>query len=71
MKIGVSAAALRDPEDSAVSTISLEDGAYCDGSECGVAIFSSDGDLELLPPHWHLVEKGKSPDAGPRRIPVW
>ena len=71
MKMGVPAAALRNPEDSAERTLNCEDAALYDGSECGAAIVSRDGEWELLRSHWHLVVKDKSPDAGPRRCPVW
>jgi hypothetical protein len=71
MKIGFSASALRDPGDSKEVTIGSEEALFCDGSECRSAVFSEDGELELLPPHWHVIEKGKSPDAGPRVHSVW
>ena len=70
MKIHVPASALRDPGDSEETIIGSEEALFCDGSECGSAVFSV-GELELLPPHWHVIEQGKSPDAGPRRYPIW
>lgn len=70
-RIGCSAAALRDPADSAETIVGFEKAVFCDGSECGATMFSDDGELELLRPHSHLIEKGRSPEAGPRRYPVW
>jgi hypothetical protein len=71
IRISIPAAALRNPADSAEVTIDSEDAVFCDGSECGAAVFSDDGELELLRPHWHMIVKGKSPEAGPRRYPIW
>ncbi len=70
MKIKIPAATMRDPAESADMVIALEDALFCDGSECGAAVFSEDGELELLAPHWHMVVKGKSPEAGPRRYGI-
>lgn len=71
IRIGVPAAALRDPADSAEVTIDSEEAVYCDGSECGATVPGDDGELELIPPHWHMIVRGKSPEAGPRTYPVW
>ena len=71
MKISVPASALRDPADSREVIISYEEALFCDGSECGSAVPLEDGSLELLPPHWHIIERGKIPDAGPRVHSVW
>jgi len=71
MKITFPASALRDPGESQELIVGYEEALFCDGSECGSALPSEDGELELLPPHWHIVEQGKSPDAGPRIYPIW
>ena len=71
IRIDCSAASLRDPAESAEVVIDAEEALSCDGSECGAAVFSEDAELELLEPHWHIVVKGKSPEAGPRRYPIW
>ncbi len=71
IRISIPAASLRDPAESAEVVVGFEEALFCDGSECGSAVFSKDGELELLPPHWHMIELGKSPEAGPRRYPIW
>ncbi len=71
IRIGCSASSLRDPMESAEIIIGNEEAVFCDGSECRAAIFSEDGELELLQPHWHMIVKGKSPEAGPRCYPIW
>jgi hypothetical protein len=72
IRIGCSAASLRDPADSAEVVIDFEEALYCDGSECcPLVVFPEDGELELLNPHWHMIVKGKSPEAGPRCYPIW
>lgn len=71
IRISIPAAALRPPADSEEVFIGSEQAVYCDGSECGAAVFSHDGELELLPPHWHMIVRGKSPEAGPRHYPIW
>jgi hypothetical protein len=71
MRIRIPAAALRDPANSSEVTIQCEDAAFCDGSECGAAVFSADRDLELLWLHWHMIVKGRLPEAGPRCYPIW
>lgn len=70
MKIRIPAAALRDPADSADVIPMIEDAPFCDGSECGLTVFSENGELDLLQPHWHLIEKGRAPEAGPRIYPI-
>jgi len=69
-RIGFPAARLRDPTESSHTFIGSEEAVSCDGSECGAAVFSEDGESELLQPHWHMIAKGKSPEAGPRRYPI-
>jgi len=59
MRLGASAASQRDPAESAEVTIAIEEAGLCDGSECGIAVPGQEGELELLAPHWHMVEKGK------------
>lgn len=71
IRISIPAPALRPPADSEEVFIGSEQAVYCDGSECGAAVFSDDGELELLPPHWHMIVRGKSPEAGPRHYPIW
>jgi hypothetical protein len=71
IRISFPAASLRDPAVSADKVIALEDALFCDGSGCGAAVFSDDGELELLRPHWHMIVTGRSPEAGPRRYPIW
>jgi hypothetical protein len=71
MRLGFSAASQRDPAESAEITIAIEDAVFCDGSECGAAVPGSDGELELLARHSHMIEKGRSPEAGPRCYPIW
>lgn len=34
----------------------IEPAIDCDGSECGCAVYDEEGELENLPPHFHLVE---------------
>ncbi len=70
IRTSIPAAALRDPAESEEVVVGSEEALFCDGSECGVAIFSEDGELELLQPHWHMIVKGKAPEAGPRCYPI-
>jgi hypothetical protein len=70
-RISVTHAELRDPMESGQLLVALEEALFCDGSECGCTVYSEDGELELLPPHWHSIFRGKSPDAGPRRDAIW
>jgi hypothetical protein len=70
-RIACTAASLRDPMESATTLFSSEEAVFCDGSDCGFTVFSEDGDLELLHPHWHLVVRGTVPEAGPRSFPIW
>jgi hypothetical protein len=70
MKLGCSKASLLDPANSAEITITIEEALECDGSECRAAMPGDNGELELLSPHWHVTEKGRSPEAGPRIHPV-
>jgi hypothetical protein len=71
MRSGASAATQRDPAESAEITIAIKEAGLCDGSECGIAVPGQEGELELLAPHWHMLEKGRSPEAGPRCYPIW
>ena len=71
MRLGASAASQRDPAESAEITIAIEEAGLCDGSECGIAVPGPEGELELLARHSHLIEKGRSPQAGPRCYPIW
>ena len=65
-------ASQRDPADSAEITIAIEEAGLCDGSVCGTTgVPGHDGELDLLAPHWHMIEKGRSPEAGPRCYPIW
>ena len=70
MRLGASAASQPDPE-SAEITIAIEEAGLCDGSVCGAAVPGQDGELELLARHWHMIEKGRSPEAGPRCYQIW
>jgi len=70
IRISIPAAALRDPAESEEVVVGSEEALFCDGSECGASIFSEDGELELLQAHWHMIVKGKSPEAGPRCYPI-
>jgi hypothetical protein len=71
MRLGASAGSQRDPSESAEITIAIEEAVFCDGSECGIAVPGPEGELELLARHSHLIEKGRSPEAGPRCYPIW
>ncbi len=66
MKISIPKAALRRVRDSEYIHIRIEDAADCDGSECGRAVHDTEGQLEQLPPHFHIIALGRVPDAGPR-----
>lgn len=70
MKIRGSASELRDPKDSTLTNVRIEDGGDCDGSVCRQLDFDEFGE-ELYPmPHHHLVESGVMPEAGPRFYPI-
>lgn len=71
MKLTASTASLRDPVESTELMVGAEEAAYCDGSACGVAMPGENGELELLPPHWHIIVRGKSPESGPRCYAIW
>jgi hypothetical protein len=66
MKLSIPKASLRGLRSSEELYLRIEDAADCDGSECGRALHDSEGELEPLPPHFHLVALGRFPDAGPR-----
>ena len=70
IRIGSSQAALRDPFKSTQTVIGYKKALSCDGSECGLSVFSEDGKMELVQPHWHLIVIGKAPEAGPRIYPI-
>ncbi len=72
ISINCSAASLRDPRRSKETVISSEEALFCDGSECDpYRVFLEEEEPELMQPHWHLIVRGKSPEAGPRRYPIW
>jgi hypothetical protein len=53
VKISNSKASSRSPKDPFIRI----DPAYdCDGFECRSAIPDEEGNLEVLPPHFHLIE---------------
>jgi hypothetical protein len=58
--------ALRDPQHSAVQTVSYESVEGCDGSDCLRSFLNEQGEMEVLPPHYHMFERGHEPEAGPR-----
>jgi hypothetical protein len=66
MKISVPRGSLRPLRSSDDLLFRIEEAADCDGSECLRAAFDEDGELEPLPPHYHLIATGRNPDAGPR-----
>ena len=66
MKITIPASALRNPRDSQQLIMRIEPDLKCHGEICGRAVFSPTGELEDIPGHYHLVESGKNPEAGPR-----
>lgn len=66
MKIRIPAAALRRIRDSEFVEINIEEAIDCDGSACDRSFFDEDGELMDLPPHYHMIVIGKSPDSGPR-----
>jgi hypothetical protein len=70
MKMGVSIEGLRSMRRSENIYVRIEQAADCDGSECGRCVHDAEGELEQLPPHFHLIVLGKIPDAGPRRYAV-
>jgi hypothetical protein len=66
VKLSFPKSGLRNPANSRELYLRMEEAVDCDGSECGRAIHDSDGELEPLPPHYHLISFGRFPDAGPR-----
>ena len=44
--------------------VRVEEAADCDGSDCGCAVHDAEGELEQLPPHFHMIVLGKIPDVG-------
>ena len=70
MRIRIPAAAFRDPADSEIPMVRIETAYDCHGEECNETVFSADGELEPRPPHYHLVESGKQPEAGPRCVAI-
>jgi hypothetical protein len=66
VKLTFPKAGLRDPRNSEEVYLRTEEAMYCDGSVCRRAAHDEEGELEPLPPHYHLIAFGKFPDAGPR-----
>jgi hypothetical protein len=66
VKLSFPKSGLRSLGDSEELYLRMEGAVDCDGSECGRAVHDPDGELEPLPPHYHLIGFGKFPDAGPR-----
>jgi len=66
MKLSIPASALRSLRDSNEICIRIEVAVDCDGSDCGRALHDNQGELEPLPPHYHMIAFGRHPDAGPR-----
>jgi len=66
MKPGVPIAGLRSVKKSEDICVRIEAAVDCDCSDCGRHWYDSEGELEPLPPHFHLIVLGKIPDAGPR-----
>lgn len=71
---------LRDPWQSEIVRMRLEDALDCDGMCCGTAICDPDLPAELagqigatvstMGMHWHMVVSGENPEASPRHIAV-
>jgi hypothetical protein len=70
MKLSFPKAGLRSLRNSEELYLRIEEAADCDGSECGRAVHDTEGELEPLPPHFHMIAFGKIPDAGPRRYAI-
>lgn len=66
MKIRFPASTLRDPGDSEIMNVRIEDAVECDGSACGELSLDECGEEQNPGPHRHLVESGMAPEAGPR-----
>ena len=66
MKINIPAALLRRISDSDFVEVRIEEAIDCEGGICNRAYFEHDGTPAELPPHYHMVVIGRSPDAGPR-----
>jgi hypothetical protein len=66
MKLGVPIAGLRSVRKSEGVYVRIEAAVDCDGSDCGRHWYDDEGELEQLPPHFHMIVLGKIPDAGPR-----
>jgi hypothetical protein len=66
IKLTASRAELRDPSDSQVPRVRVEDAGDCDGSVCGLGGKDESGVWCYPDPHYHLVESGLMPEAGPR-----
>jgi hypothetical protein len=66
VKLSFPKAGLRSPRNSEAVYVRIEEAADCDGCECGRALHDAEGNLEPLPPHFHMVVFGRIPDAGPR-----
>ena len=61
---------LLDPMDSAITIVSEEDAAHCDGSACGTA-FSLDGEMIEPGPHHQTVQRGMEPKTSPRYFAIF
>ena len=66
MKLSFPRSALRNPRDSKEVYLRMEEAVDCDGSMCSRTVHDADGELDPLPPHYHLIAFGRIPDAGPR-----
>jgi hypothetical protein len=66
VKLSFPKSGLRNPRNSRELYLRMEEAVDCDGSECRRAVHDSEGELEPLPPHYHLIAFGRFPDAGPR-----
>ena len=53
LKLSFTKSDLISPSDP---NLRIEPAIDCDGSECGCAVYDEQGQLEDLPPHFHLVE---------------
>jgi hypothetical protein len=65
VKLSFPKSGLRNPRNSRELYLRVEEAVDCDGSESRRAVHDSEGELEPLPPHYHLTALGRFPDAGP------
>jgi len=54
---------LRDPLNSTMTLLAVEDAPDCDGVICGQAFLDLNGQMIKPGPHWHLVISGQDPEA--------